>query len=108
MSDEYFISRIAGERNCAPELVRAILTDCLAALDETAFKRGIGIIQIELFQNLGHLAAYHLTGLMSEAAQFGSGEIIEQYNRLDHSKEQFKEIREQWEYELGREREDGQ
>ena len=103
MGDQYFIDRISAERNCSPELVRAILTDCLAALHETAFKRGAGTTQIEMFQNLGHLAAYHLTGLLSEAAQYESGEINEQYSRLDHSKDQFWGIRKQWEYELEQE-----
>jgi hypothetical protein len=33
-----YTERIATERNCPPELVRAIVTDCLSALHESTVK----------------------------------------------------------------------
>jgi hypothetical protein len=36
-----FTERISKKCNCAPELVRAIVTDCLAALHESTVKHGI-------------------------------------------------------------------
>ena len=37
-----FTERVAKERNCTPELVRAIVSDCLSALHESTVKHGIG------------------------------------------------------------------
>jgi hypothetical protein len=54
-----FCERIAKERNCPPELVRAITTECLAELHEAAFKQGIGVALWAAYWELGPLGAWH-------------------------------------------------
>jgi hypothetical protein len=99
-----FTERIAKERNCSPELVRAIVTDCLDALHESTVKRGIGTALVGAWFELGPLAAYHFGGILADAAKCDTGELIEHYQRLDSSMERFRTIIDRWEYELERER----
>jgi hypothetical protein len=100
-----FTERIAKERNCSPELVRAIVTDCLSSLHESAVKQGIGAAQVGTWFELGALAAYHFGGILVEAGNYEPGELMEQYQRLDPSMERFRGIIDMWKYEVERERE---
>jgi hypothetical protein len=47
--------RIAKEHNCAPELVRAIVTDCLSAHHESTVKYGIKTALVGAYRGLGPL-----------------------------------------------------
>lgn len=92
-----FCKRVALERNCSPELVRAITMDCLASLHEASFKRGIGMALSAAYWELGPLAAWHFGGLLVEAAKSGEpGELIEHYQRLDSTMRRFAHILDQW------------
>jgi hypothetical protein len=104
MSIPKFTERIAKERNCSPELVRAIVTDCLSSLHESSVKQGIGDALVGAWFELGPLAAYHFGGLFAEAGKYEPGELLETYQRLDPSMERFRPIIDRWEYEAERER----
>jgi hypothetical protein len=99
-----FTERISKERNCTPELVRAIVTDCLAALHESTVKHGIGTALVGAFWELGDLSAWHFGGILASAAENDPGELIEHYQRLDPTMKRFRQILDQWEYELKIER----
>jgi hypothetical protein len=105
MSTPRFVERVSKERNCSPELVRTIVTDCLAALHESAVKQGIGEALVGAWFELGDLAAYHFGGVLAEAGKHESGELLETYKRLDPSMERFRTIVDQWEHEAERARE---
>ncbi len=94
-----FTERIAKERNCSPELVCAIASDCFAALHESTFKQGIGAALIGAYWELGPLAAYHFSCILANAAEHDPGELIEHYKRLDPSMARFGTIRNQWDQE---------
>jgi hypothetical protein len=104
MSVRNFTERIAKERNCSPELVRAIVTDCLESLHESSVKHGIGEALVSAWFELGPLSAYHFGGLFAQAGKYEAGELLETYQRLDPSMERFRAIVERWEYEAERER----
>jgi hypothetical protein len=104
MDPQYLVERIAKERNCSPELVRAIVTESLAALHEGAVKEGIGISLWVAYMAFGDLAAYHFGGLFAEAGKYETGELLETYQRLDPSMERFRTIVDRWEYEAERDR----
>jgi hypothetical protein len=101
-----FTERIAKERNCEPDLVRAIVTDCLSALHESTAKYGIGTALVGPYWELGPLPAWHFGGILARAAECEPGELIEHYQRLDPMMERFRSISEQWDYEIKRERAD--
>lgn len=107
MDPQYLVERIAKERNCSTELVRAVVTDSLSALHEGAVKEGIGISMWAAYFAFGDLAAYHLGGLFAEAGKYEAGEVLETYKRLDPSMERFRTIIDRWEYEAERERTTG-
>jgi hypothetical protein len=106
MSTPEFIERIAKDRNCTPELVRAIVTDCLQSLHESSVKTGIGDALVGACFELGPPAAYHLGGLLVQAGKCETGELLETYQRLDPSLERFQSIVDRWEYEAERERDE--
>jgi len=99
-----FTERISKERNCTPELARAIVTDCLAALHESAVKHGIGTALVGAYWELGPLPAWHFGGILARAAECGPGELIEHYKRLDPTMGRFRSILDQWEREIKSER----
>ena len=102
---KHLCERIAKERNCSPELVRAITTDFIAAMHEASFKGGIGTALFDGYWELGPIGAWHFMGLLADAAESEPGEIIEHYERLDSSLKRFAQITEQWQSELEQERE---
>jgi hypothetical protein len=99
-----FTGRTSKERNCAAELVQAIVTDCLAALHESTVKHGIGTALIGAYWELGPLPAWHFGGILARAAKHEPGELIEHYQRLDSTMTRFGSILDQWEWEIKQER----
>lgn len=95
-----FTQRISRERNCAPELVQAIVTDCLAALHESTVKHGIGTALFGAYWELGPLPAWHFGGILTRAAEHDPGELTEHYKRLDPTMARFRRILDQWEHEI--------
>ena len=106
METPKFTDRIAAERNCPPELVRAIVIDCLSALHQCTVKQGIGTTLIRTYWELGDLAAWHFGCILADAAESEPGELIEHYERLDPTMRRFRSIRDHWEYERKVEREE--
>jgi hypothetical protein len=100
MAQAKFVKRIAKERNCAPELVRAIVTDCLTSLNETAFKEGMGAALVSAYWELGPESAYHLCSLLEQASHEGPGYWNEHYKRLDPTMARFRTIIDRWEFEM--------
>jgi hypothetical protein len=101
----HLCERIAKERNCSPELVRAITTDFVAAMHEASFKRGIGTALSDAYLELTPVGAWHFMGLLADAAESEPGELIEHYERQDSTLQRFASIAEQWKFELEQERE---
>jgi hypothetical protein len=93
-------SKISKERNCSQELVRAILTDFLAATHETIFKEQMGTALVDAYWELGELGAYHFMCVISAAAEHSPGYQAEHYKRLDPSLKRFATIRDQWQQEI--------
>lgn len=94
-----FLEEIAKERNCSPELVRAIVSDCFSRLHEASFKQGIGTALAAAYFNLDNEAAWHFMGLLCQAAENEPGELSEHYQRLDSSLTRFSSVFEKWEVE---------
>lgn len=93
-----FLTRIALERNCSPELVRAIMTDCLGALHEATVKGGRDVGARTAYSELGPLAAWHYVGLLVAAAEDGGpGQLLDQ---IDPTLKSFASIRERWRVEI--------
>jgi hypothetical protein len=102
-----FTERIAKQRKCSPELVRAIVTDCLSSLHESVVKQGIGAAQVGAWFELGPQAAWHLGGLLAEATTYEAGELMETYLRLDSSMmHRFRSLLDRWKYEADRDQEE--
>ena len=99
-----FVDRIARERNCTPELVRAITGDCLAALHKSAIKGGMGTALEGAFWELGELSAWHFGGMIVSAAEHDPGELAEHYRYLAPDMKRFYHIIELWKEELEQER----
>ncbi|MCZ2153559.1 MAG: hypothetical protein LC114_06605 [Bryobacterales bacterium] len=102
MSKSGIADRIAKERNVQPELVRAIATDVLRALDEVSFKQGLTPAIVECYWEVGNEAAYHLGGLLAESAELEPGEVSENFARLDPSLSRFRTVRDRWTQEMER------
>lgn len=100
MMQAKFIERIAKERNCSPELVRAIVTDSLTSLSEIAFKEGMGAALVAAYWELRPEAAYHFCCLLEQATHDGPGYWSEHYKRLDPSMARFRTIMDRWEFEM--------
>ena len=66
-----FLDEIAARHGCAAQLARQLITDCLAALHEASYKRGTAAGVEAAHAELGGLAAWHLMGLVVDAADTG-------------------------------------
>ena len=97
MAIPQFLDRIAKERNCAPELVLAIVGDALGKLHEASFKGGVGTALLAAYWELGDQSAWHFCGLLSDATGCEAGELWEHYKRLDPSLSRFSTIARQLE-----------
>ena len=99
MSLNGLVERISLERNCTPELIRAILSDFVGALHETSVKRGVGTVLYDGYWNLTEEGAWHLLGLLCEASQSDRGELTEHYQRMAPELKRFRSILERWKFE---------
>src|SRR5437763_1109593 len=100
VESESFCERIAKERNCSPELIRAIGTDYLRRLHELAVKEGLGASMFAAYFEIGDLAAWHFGGILEVASGQAPGELVETYKRMDPTMRRFRWILDQWEFEL--------
>jgi hypothetical protein len=91
------VDRITAAHGCSAELVRAIMTDCLAALHETSYKRGTPASVEAAHAELGGLAAWHLMGLVVDAADSGNpGALVQAYVKVEPNPAQYDGIWAQW------------
>ena len=92
-----FVERIAAAHGCSPDAARALITDCLAALHETSYKRGTPTSVAATHAELGGLAAWHLMGLVVDAADSGNpGALVQAYVRVEPNPAQYDGIWAQW------------
>jgi len=95
--DTRFVERIAAAHGCSADLARALMTDCLAALHEASYKHGTATSVSAAHEQLGGLAAWHLMGLVVDAADTGNpGALVAAYIKVEASPAQFDSIWAQW------------
>ena len=97
MSIPGFLERIAREHDCPPELARNLVTAGLAALHEASYTRGTEAGVSAAHAELGGLAAWHLMGLLVDAADGGNpAALIQAYAKVEASPAQYDPIWAQW------------
>jgi hypothetical protein len=98
-----FLEQIAAAHGCSADLARAILTDGLAALHESSYKQGTAAGVAAAHEQLGGLAAWHLMGLVVDAADSGNpGALVQAYMKIEASPAQYDAIWAQWDDEKTR------
>jgi hypothetical protein len=95
-----FVERIAAAHGCSAETARTLMTECLAALHETSYKRGTPASVGAAHAELGGLAAWHLMGLVVDAADGGNpGALVQAYVKVEANPAQYDAIWAQWDAE---------
>jgi hypothetical protein len=103
MQTPSFLNQIAQTRGCSPELARALMTDCLAALHEMSYKRGTDSAVLTTHTELGGLAAWHLMGLVVDAADSGNpGALVQAYLKVEATPAHYDAIWARWDEEKKR------
>jgi hypothetical protein len=98
-----FVEEIAATHGCAPSVVQAVMTECLAALHEASYKRGTAIGVAAAHEQIGGLAAWHLMGLLVDAADSGNpGALVQAYVKVEASPAQYDAIWARWDDEKAR------
>lgn len=98
-----FLDRIAAAHGCSPDVARALLTDGLAALHEASYKSGTSAGVAAAYTELGSLAAWHLMGLVVDAADAANpGALVQAYLKIESSPAQYDAIWAQWDAEKDR------
>ena len=98
--DTRFVERIAVAHGCSAEVARAVMTECLAALHEASYKKGSTTGVAGAHAELGGLAAWHLMGLLVDAADSGNpGALVQGYMKVEANPEQYDAIWAQWDEE---------
>ena len=101
--DTRFVEQIAAAHGCSADLVRAVMTDCLAALHEASYKQGTAAGVGAAHEQLGGLAAWHLMGLVVDAADTGNpGALVAAYMKVEPDPAQYDPISARWDDETGR------
>jgi hypothetical protein len=95
-----FLEQIAAARGCSAELARAVMTDCLAALHEASYKRGTAAGVAAAHAQLGSLAAWHLMGLVMDAADTGDpGALVRAYLNIEAEPARYDALWTRWDAE---------
>lgn len=95
-----FCERIAKERNCSQQLVRAIVSEFMLELHKAAVQQGIGMAMLAAYWNIDARGAWHFGCLLADAADGNEpGELMEHYQRLDSSMRRFASILDEWKVE---------
>jgi hypothetical protein len=98
-----FVDRIAAAHGCTADVARAVMTDCLAALHEASYKRGTAVGVAAAHEQLGGLAAWHLMGLLVDAADTANpGALVQAYTKVEPSPAQYDPIWARWDEEKAR------
>jgi len=100
MDTPRFLEQIAAAHGCSAELARALMTDCLAALHKTSYIKGTPAGVAAAHDQLGGLAAWHLMGLVVDAADTGNpGALVQAYMKVEAAPAQYDAIWAQWDQE---------
>jgi hypothetical protein len=92
-----FVERIAAAHGCSTDVARAVMTECLAALHEASYKRGTAAGVADAHGQLGGLAAWHLMGLVVDAADTGNpGALVQAYMKVEAEPAQYDAIWAEW------------
>jgi hypothetical protein len=98
-----FLDQIAAAHGCSRDVARAVMTDCLAALHEASYKRGTAASVAAAHAQLGGLAAWHLMGLVVDAADTGNpGALVQAYARVEATPAQYDATWARWDDEKAR------
>jgi hypothetical protein len=101
--DTRFVERIAVAHGCSAEAARAVMTECLAALHEASYKKGTSTGVAAAHAELGGLAAWHLMGLLVDAADTGNpGALVRGYMKVEANPAQYDALWAQWDEEKSR------
>lgn len=102
MDTPRFLEQIAAAHECSVDVARAVMTDCLAALHEASYRHGTPASVAAAHEQLGGLAAWHLMGLVVDAADTGNpGALVQAYARVETDPSRFDSIWAQWSAEPG-------
>jgi hypothetical protein len=97
MDKSGFIEQIAATHGCSADLARALMTDCLAALHRASYMQGTATSVAAAHEQLGGLAAWHLMGLLVDAADTGNpGALVQAYMKVEASPAQYDAIWAEW------------
>ena len=100
MDTPRFLEQIASAHGCSPERARTLVTDCLAALHEASYKRGTAAGVQAAHAELGGLAAWHLMGLVVDAADTADpGTLVRAYMQVEPDPAQYDQIAQGWDSE---------
>jgi hypothetical protein len=78
------------------------MTECLAALHEASYKKGSSAGVAAAHSEVGGLAAWHLMGLLVDAADSGNpGALVQGYMKVEAQPTQYDGIWAQWDAEKG-------
>src|SRR5688572_27203647 len=103
MDTPQFVERIAAAHGCPAEVARGVMTECLAALHEASYKKGSTTGVAGAHAELGGLAAWHLMGLLVDAADTGNpGALVQGYMKVEPNPTQYDAIWAQWDDEKSR------
>ena len=103
MDTPRFLDRIAAAHGCSLDTARAIVTDCLGALHEASYKKGSTTGVAMAHTELGGLAAWHLVGLLVDAADSGNpGALVQGYMKIEPDPAQYDTLWAQWDDEKSR------
>lgn len=92
-----FVERIASAHGCSVDLARAVMTECLAALHEASYKSGTATSVASAHAQIGGPAAWHLMGLLVDAADTGNpGALVQAYTKVEADPAQYDAIWAKW------------
>ena len=92
-----FLDEIAARHGCSAAVARQIVTDCLAALHEASYRSGTAAGVQAAHAELGGLAAWHLMGLVVDAADTADpGALVRAYMQVEPDPGQYDAIARAW------------
>jgi hypothetical protein len=103
MDTKSFVEHIAASHGCSAELARTLMTECLAALHEASYRRGTAASVEAAHAQIGGLAAWHLMGLVVDAADSGNpGALVRAYMQVEPDASQYDAVAQAWDRDGGR------
>ena len=92
-----FVERLAAAHGCSTDTARALMTDCFASLHEISYKHGTPASVAAVHAELGGLAAWHVMGVVVDAADSGdAGALVQAYMKIEPTPSQYDGIWARW------------